>query len=922
MDDLSGLNWSGRSTPSASQTSGARPLPSRTPQYASKPSTPDSFANLVSFNSSKQSNNLSLQERQKQLQEEKAKQAEAQRKQFDAQFGGQETKFWDTLGTQQPRRDPSADRMNDASGSRSSSVNPQRLNQHNDEDDDILSAFSAAAPVDSSSHFPPPSSNVDNRPLPARSPAPTTNTLSSLDNNGFPEDDDDPFGLGQMSTSRRAPAANLNVPEGDAKDEDVLGLLGRPVDESTAARKQASPVYDQENNNRTHNGVNNKSEDRAMAELIDMGFPADKAQEALTQVGDENNVQAAVSWLLNEAHRKAKEGSGSQPPRGERPTREDSRPGGRSDHNRQGETGRDDSVPAWMRQSSRSRSAQRHAHNESPGSSDKDITQYASEVGNNLFKSANSLWNTGRKKVQKAVNEFQVEGDPSQPKWMREPQAEPSPARRRSPQLPDSVRNDRDRLERSRKQDSAVTEEAQMLDSGDARPARRQAKSQHSDPQVPTAVPRIARDQMARPAESVSAGFQRKQPPNGFAVEPSRQPLSRGSLSKQLIEEQSSQAYISPSRRKKQVPQPASNDSHLQIDNQSIAGSSRSAPQTNNPFRKPAQSAPSAAPQKLPTRKIPATTPAALASSSTQRQRGTDAFKQGDFAAAQVAYSQALSSIPSDHPITIVILCNRALVNLKVGDPKAAVADADTALSIIGASRGEGETITLGDGQGGEKKGMREFFGKALMRKAEALEQMEKWTDAGKIWREAIDAGFGGPVSFQGRDRCDKASGVSSKPARSVAPSRRPTPAKQPAPAKKSSALHDLSNQPAPLTGERAARLQAANAAAKKTDDERFALTDSVDAKITAWKGGKQDNIRALISSLDTVLWPEAGWKKVGMHELVLPGKVKVAYMKGIAKVHPDKLPQNATTEQRMISGSVFAILNEAWDKFRQENKL
>ena len=38
------------------------------------------------------------------------------------------------------------------------------------------------------------------------------------------------------------------------------------------------------------------------------------------------------------------------------------------------------------------------------------------------------------------------------------------------------------------------------------------------------------------------------------------------------------------------------------------------------------------------------------------------------------------------------------------------------------------------------------------------------------------------------------------------------------------------------------------------------------------------------------VLWPEAGWKKVGMSELVLPGKVKIQYMKGIAKVHPDKV--------------------------------
>jgi hypothetical protein len=43
------------------------------------------------------------------------------------------------------------------------------------------------------------------------------------------------------------------------------------------------------------------------------------------------------------------------------------------------------------------------------------------------------------------------------------------------------------------------------------------------------------------------------------------------------------------------------------------------------------------------------------------------------------------------------------------------------------------------------------------------------------------------------------------------------------------------------------------------------------------------------------VLWPEAGWKKVGMHELVLSNKVKVAYMKGISKVHPDKVRDDAS---------------------------
>jgi hypothetical protein len=46
---------------------------------------------------------------------------------------------------------------------------------------------------------------------------------------------------------------------------------------------------------------------------------------------------------------------------------------------------------------------------------------------------------------------------------------------------------------------------------------------------------------------------------------------------------------------------------------------------------------------------------------------------------------------------------------------------------------------------------------------------------------------------------------------------------------------------------------------------------------------------------LDTVLWPEVGWVKVGMGELLTEGQVKIRYMKAIAKVHPDKVSTHCT---------------------------
>jgi hypothetical protein len=87
-------------------------------------------------------------------------------------------------------------------------------------------------------------------------------------------------------------------------------------------------------------------------------------------------------------------------------------------------------------------------------------------------------------------------------------------------------------------------------------------------------------------------------------------------------------------------------------------------------------------------------------------------------------------------------------------------------------------------------------------------------------------------------------------------------------------------------------RLKQANQEAEAEEQTRHELKDSVDSRLAAWKNGKETNLRALVASLDTVLWPELGWQKVGMAELVTPNQVKIRYTKAIAKLHPDKVRQ------------------------------
>jgi hypothetical protein len=173
---------------------------------------------------------------------------------------------------------------------------------------------------------------------------------------------------------------------------------------------------------------------------------------------------------------------------------------------------------------------------------------------------------------------------------------------------------------------------------------------------------------------------------------------------------------------------------------------------------------------------------------------------------------------------------------------------------------------------------MRDLYGKALTRKAEALEQMEKWADAATVWQMCVEAGLGGATAAAGRQRCQKA----------LAPKPAPTP--RPPAARPASTSRPRPSATPAKDSEALERLREAHKAAEREGDEKLALTDKVDARIAAWRDGKRENLRALLGSLENVLWEGSGWKKVGLHELVMANKVKIIYMKAIAKTHPDKV--------------------------------
>ncbi|KAI1135197.1 hypothetical protein F5Y05DRAFT_395901 [Hypoxylon sp. FL0543] len=897
MDDLSGLDWSstnsgksnkpppmkpmsppsfypslrptpspqpsGRSTPLSAQGSGfTAPKPN-----PAKPPT-DSFSGLVNFGGAKSNANLSLRERQEQLEAQKRQKEEEERKKLQSQYGGGQ--FWDSIGQSST---PASRTISPSVPSASSGIASQNGHKKND-DDDLFAAFNRDTKVDNASHFPPPS-QLDLTNASAWS-KPTAS------NGGELGDDDDPFGLNQIKAQGQGPPAGNT-----ADDDDFLGDLAKPVDEvrrknqaAQAAKAQPEPgrpIEDSDTDSEPEvppRGASSDPFDQAVAELVDMGFTAENARRGLTESEAGLNVQAAVSWLLDDAHRQA---------RNKQAPSELALEGNRREDNRS----RNRSGPAWM-SGDQDDDIPSRRDNQSPASGD-DFSKKAAAMSSSFFKTANSLWKSGQKQVQKAVADFQEGGDPSQPKWMR------------SAHL--------DRTHSGENASQAATDEALMLESG-TRPERHSSKQnqpRHGD--------HPPRDQS--PALPIRPGTHSSGTPKWqqAAQSTSRDPRAR--LNKQAIEEQSAQAYISPARRKKATPQPAPQaepESDLlfgqSAQQPSQARSQRSAQPSSSTSKSPtpASSKPIATRPPPPTRKIPTVPSSVLEASTRHRLEGTAHFKRGDYDAAHTSYTNSLAGIPQSHPLCIVLLTNRALTALKTGSPKQAVGDADAAIGIIGPSRGEGEKVTLPDG---ESRDMKDLYGKALSRKAEALEQMEKWADAGNVWQQCVEAGVGGANAIAGRQRCQRALAPKPKPT--------PKPVQAAKPRPKPSAISDLTPQ---KSSDAVQRLREANKAAEAADDEKFALSDKVDARIAAWRDGKRDNLRALLGSLDQVLWEGSGWKKVGLHELVVANKVKIHYMKAIAKCHPDKLPQDASTEVRLIAATVFATLNESWDKFKAENGL
>lgn len=267
-----------------------------------------------------------------------------------------------------------------------------------------------------------------------------------------------------------------------------------------------------------------------------------------------------------------------------------------------------------------------------------------------------------------------------------------------------------------------------------------------------------------------------------------------------------------------------------------------------------------------PTPYTPPQPDSAVVYADNQRKQGNFSFNKGQFIEAEKLYTLAINALPKGHSDLALLLNNRAAAYIKQGKFKDCIKDCNVAIDLC-----------KGDA-------MKPQLLKALHRKACALEGLQMYTEAIQVYEEYIRIdGRGNTQITQGIQRCQQ--GGAWKPAQdgesafpnidiSIFMSSKLSQAE----------LDEINNSKA------VKEMRDREKQKEAEEAEKLKCEDQVNARISAWKAGKERNLRSLLSSLELILWQGVQWKPVLASDLFDVKKCKITYMKAIAKVHPDKV--------------------------------
>jgi tetratricopeptide (TPR) repeat protein len=285
-----------------------------------------------------------------------------------------------------------------------------------------------------------------------------------------------------------------------------------------------------------------------------------------------------------------------------------------------------------------------------------------------------------------------------------------------------------------------------------------------------------------------------------------------------------------------------------------------------------------------------------------ERKQGNFFFNKGQYSEAEHAYSLSIGSLPAGHGDLVLLCNNRAAARLKQGKYQDCLADCSLAIDLARKNMNSNAPMTTL--MRGASTNMKAQLIKALHRKASALEGLCLFEAAIQVYEEYVrlDGSRSAQVT-QGIIRCQQALLDSKKKQQQQQQQQSWKPATSTD--DNTTAFPDIDFNmfiPKPASQFSQAQLDEINKskAVKEMRDrekqkeaeeaERLGKEDKVNAQISVWKTGKDKNLRALLGSLELILWPGVQWKGVMMSELLEPKKCKITYMKAIAKVHPDKV--------------------------------
>jgi len=109
----------------------------------------------------------------------------------------------------------------------------------------------------------------------------------------------------------------------------------------------------------------------------------------------------------------------------------------------------------------------------------------------------------------------------------------------------------------------------------------------------------------------------------------------------------------------------------------------------------------------------------------------------------------------------------------------------------------------------------------------------------------------------------------------------------------------------------RLAEVAERDATVAREADEKEAARAAYGPRLKEWAeeaGGTKKNVRLLLSTLHTVLWPDAKWEALPMAKLITPAGVKKGFMRACTIVHPDKHNTMTPTQVRTAVPLPFAL--------------